>query len=296
MNRNSVMSVLLCGGLLISCITGAAEDAPARKVVVKDIVRINNEPGLVLMSSPETFTVTDQAAADLLGQIAKSDRVTAVIDEKSHVIKQLQSVEKSTSKRVRITALLLAFGTLLVFAVIASKGHITRFIIGADNRYSNSKSQVTIWFCTLMTVYLATLGLRVHVYGWDFMGGVGITENLLALSGLSALTYGAAKAVTVQQEQPVAGVASQKTRAESPCFPNDLFQNDFGELDLGDSQMFFVTVLSAVVFVLTAFHFWSWIEYAHNIFLPDIDSTLLSSFGLGQGAYLIKKVATPVGQ
>ncbi|MDD2800881.1 MAG: hypothetical protein PHC94_04545 [Methylobacter sp.] len=298
MNQYSAICILLCG-LLFSGFAWAVDDTPIKKVVVKEIVPINNQVGLVFMGSTEPSIVVDQQAASLIGQIDKGDRLTVLIDDKNtpHVIKQLKAVEKPVSKRVRIITLLMAAGVLLVFALIASKNKITRFVIGADNRYSNSKTQVVIWFCTLMVVYIATLGLRVVVYGWDFFGGVGITENLLMLSGLSALTYGAAKAVTVQQEQTAeAGMTGQKTRAQNPSFPNDLFENDAGELDLGDSQMFFVTVLSAVVFLLTAFHFLSWIEYANDIYLPDIDSTLLSSFGLGQGAYLIKKVATPLGK
>jgi len=30
--------------------------------------------------------------------------------------------------------------------------------------------------------------------------------------------------------------------------------------------------------------------------LPDVDTTLLSGFGIGQGAYLIKKLAAPLGK
>jgi len=60
--------------------------------------------------------------------------------------------------------------------------------------------------------------------------------------------------------------------------------------------MFFVVLLAVFVYSLTIFHFLEWIEFMPTINLPDVDSTLLSVFGVGQGAYLVKKVATPLGK
>jgi hypothetical protein len=38
------------------------------------------------------------------------------------------------------------------------------------------------------------------------------------------------------------------------------------------------------------------IEISAHVMMPDIDTYLLASFGLGQGAYLAKKAATEPGK
>jgi hypothetical protein len=148
-----------------------------------------------------------------------------------------------------------------------------------------------------MTVYLATLGLRVLMLGWDYFGGIGIAENLLALSGISTLTYGAAKAVTVQKVENAPKVDREGPKSGGqPNILSDLFQNDNKEFDLGDTQMFFFILLAVATFLMLSFHFLGWLEYAKQILLPDVDTTLLSSLGLSQGAYLAKKAASKPGQ
>ncbi|MNL40825.1 hypothetical protein D3C87_1632010 [compost metagenome] len=53
--------------------------------------------------------------------------------------------------------------------------------------------------------------------------------------------------------------------------------------------MIFITLLAVVVYLVQIFGFLATIELHKMITLPDIDSTILSTFGLGQGAYLAKK-------
>jgi hypothetical protein len=38
------------------------------------------------------------------------------------------------------------------------------------------------------------------------------------------------------------------------------------------------------------------VTLAGKVALPDIDTAPLSGFGIGQGAYLVKKAATPLGK
>jgi hypothetical protein len=59
--------------------------------------------------------------------------------------------------------------------------------------------------------------------------------------------------------------------------------------------MAFITLIAAVTFVLQGFNFLGDIAHGPTL-LPDIDSTLLSTFGIGQGAYLVKKMASNVGE
>ncbi|HEY4920066.1 MAG TPA: hypothetical protein VII40_08185, partial [Xanthobacteraceae bacterium] len=81
----------------------------------------------------------------------------------------------------------------------------------------------------------------------------------------------------------------------TPNILTDLFTNDYGQVDIGDFQMAFITLIAAVIFVLQGFDFLGDIPQGVTQ-LPDVDSTLLSTFGIGQGAYLIKKMASNVGE
>jgi hypothetical protein len=270
------------------------------------------------------------------------------VDNPQHITRLIQ-VSRPVDWVTRGVALTISSVVIWLAAYAATSGHVSKLLIGQDDRYSNSKSQLAFWFGAVMVVYLATLMLRVHVWGWDSLGGVGITTNLLALTGLSALTMGAAKAVTTtkvdnaKQEAPaksaaaeaaaanasVAAIAAQsapdsiskdahtavatvaKQVAEvmaadaraattakppgTPNFPLDLFQNDKEQVDIADFQMIFIGALAVIIFVLTAFHFLSLIPRGATT-LPDVDTTLLSSFGLGQGAYIVKKMASKPGE
>jgi hypothetical protein len=48
--------------------------------------------------------------------------------------------------------------------------------------------------------------------------------------------------------------------------------------------------------VAASFHFLGKLALASPITLPDVDTALLATFGIGQGAYLFKKAALPLGQ
>ncbi len=262
-----------------------------KMIVVKEIKKVdtlNEGYPTITSNNNDTFKIKDRSNP-LLDIILPGTKLGVILEDISPLeIKRLVSVAKPATKVERILALGSSFVLLFLLSLWASKGNPSKYIIGLDERYSNSKTQVVLWFGTLWVVYLATLELRVCLLGGDFLGGVEIGQNLLALSGLSALTYGAAKAITSQQ---VASDPSLKKPTNPPKFPDDLFQSDDKKLDLGDSQMFFITLLAVTIFLLTSFNFLGWVEYKAIINLPDVDTTLLSAFGLGQGAYLLKKVS-----
>ncbi len=279
---------------------------------------------------------------------------------------------RTVAPPVQNQLLVLGFSALLVLAAatVAVWGRPWEFLVGADNRYSNSKCQLAIWFGTAMTFYVATVILRVMYLGWDYLDGVSLTANVMSLTGLSALTFGAAKAVTAQKvvtaatensvavgkeaglaaaaagvpqsvvDQVSQAVASTDTsnavavvnsalaplganvvttvakataqavaRQPSPKAPKtpdvdngepnlitDLFQNNKGDVDIGDFQMIFVALTAVVIFGLACFHSLGTIQYLAHVSLPDVDNSLLAGFGIGQGAYLVKKAAMPLGE
>ena len=50
-----------------------------------------------------------------------------------------------------------------------------------------------------------------------------------------------------------------------------------------------VTLIAVGMYLTLIFHFLGSIEFQSTASLPDLDSTVLASFGLGQGAYLTKR-------
>jgi hypothetical protein len=60
--------------------------------------------------------------------------------------------------------------------------------------------------------------------------------------------------------------------------------------------MFVVTLLAVGMFLASVFHYLSFIQTQNPSRLPDVDTTILAAFGLGQGAYLTKKAVGDVGK
>ncbi len=196
----------------------------------------------------------------------------------------LRLASRPTSSTARLLAL---FGAAIVLFLILRLGLGVRFrdlIIGADNRYSNSKTQMVFWFLVLVVTYIAALALRVAAGGTGLAGGVDMPRNLLLLSGLSAITFGAAKGITTSQLQG----GARKSTAGAPSFPGDLVRDDQGKVDVADCQMLVMTALAVVSYLVQSWGFLGDIPLIHGS-LPNVDSTILASFGLGQGAYLVKK-------
>jgi hypothetical protein len=238
---------------------------------------------------------TDAVQRRLLGLARPGDVLTLNVDDavEPETITKVASVQRPVSAARRSIAFGVALLLAFLAALVATRSHPLRFLVGVDNRYSNSQFQLVAWFAALAVVYLATLISRTSILGLEFVGGIAITANLVALTGLSALSFGAAKAITVSKLDK-AGVRA-KPAALQPHLLTDLFTNDEGHADLGDFQMIGITVVAIAIFLVTAFSWLHLLSLSQAVTLPDIDSSLLTGFGVGQGAYLIKKAAVNVG-
>ncbi|HEX5263380.1 MAG TPA: hypothetical protein VFW13_07630 [Phenylobacterium sp.] len=242
-----------------------------------------------------------------LSHAGRGDRVWLTVDDPlspKHAV-AVARVARPTTVTARLVTLLAALALGIAVAAVAARWRPQRFLVGSDNRYSNSQCQLVLWFGALAVIYASTCALRIWALGLDFIGGVNIPTNLLVLTGLSALTFGGAKIVATQKQDSanqaaaavgVAGIAPAiKTNALQPVW-RDLVTTDMGHADFGDFQMMLVAVSAVVIFVLSAFHFLGALDVSATTVLPDVDTTLLGAFGVGQGAYLIKKAALPIGQ
>jgi len=265
-----------------------------------------------------SLPVPDPAVqSQIKDKIQPGDRVTLTVNAGSVVQIGPETVQVSAWDRIVTIAGCLAIHVIFGFVLLGRK--FKNLLIGQDNRYSNSKCQMAFWFGILAVTYLSTSFLRWAVSGYTpgFAGGVDLPKNLLLLSGISVFSFGAAKGITTQKQAAAAAAAPQrvavvaaggaggeavavaqlptppappvKTSAAQPRFPDDLLRDDAGNPDLGDYQMLAVTAIAVAVYLTQIFGFLGSIQLLHHVTIPDVDSTILATFGLGQGAYLVKK-------
>jgi hypothetical protein len=252
---------------------------------------------------PVVLTVDRPADKQALELGARpGDRIWLTVDDPmtpQRVI-QITRLARPVPALQRTIALASALAVIAAFASLATAGRPWRFLVGNDNRVSNSQTQMALWFGVVAMVYGATLILRAWFLGWEFMGGISMTANVLAMTGLSGLSFGAAKLVAVQKDANAAAAAPGGV-APAPADPAprpriaDLALNDFGVADLGDFQMILISSVATVIFAAASWEFLTLVDIVKTTTLPDIDTALLGSFGVGQGAYLIKKAALPNG-
>jgi hypothetical protein len=273
------------------------------------------------------LTVSDAALKTKLKQLHIGDHIRVAFDTKLNVsnIAGPAVVYISTGRRL-LVLFTCAFFTFALGAIL-TQGHPLKLILGQDNRYSNSKLQVAAWFLVLITSYLEVLYFRIAAGGFDFLGGINIPQNLLLLSGMSALTFAGAKAITtskvnaataptvdavagsvavetsnvavVAQDVSIVGDSKASPKksgiAGEESFWNDIVKNDLGHFDFGDFQMVIVTLLAMCTYMLSVHNYLGALDLTSITSLPDVDTTILSAFGLGQGAYLAKKAAGNLG-
>jgi hypothetical protein len=233
------------------------------------------------------------------------------------VIRDDTAVTGIALKRIRIGwtysvgALSLSFAVIWVGILLVTLAHPWSFALGIDFRLSNSQTQIYFWFVTFGTVFLAETVLRVvHVH---YFGGIGAPARLLALSGISALTFVGARANATFKDAPGDAAAARAAGRPPPkgippgairtrwnvfldLFTNDSVDQPNGRYDLGDFQMIVLT-WAAIAMYLTdsALNFTDLIVASH-VDLPPVDDTLLGGTAVSHGAYLFKKAVSPPGR
>lgn len=300
------MLLLAVAVVLVFTLPASAAEVSGAGTVVVTTLKLGQEAGskitILKLSAGSEWKLEESSNVENKNKLAYAqdgDIVTVTVDNRSSPSKfSINKVVRPYPDRwKRLRALAVAFIVILGCAAFATGWRPQKFLIGADNRYSNSHCQIVLWFTAVATVYLATVALRVCVLGSDFIGGVGISDNLLVLSGLSVLSYGGARMITLGKidKAVAADPSSTKTKADQPNFFSDLVQDDRGNADFGDFQMILVTLAAVTLFLVSSFHALGTLELADKVMLPDVDSTILSGFGLAQAAYIVKKGASKPG-
>ena len=245
-----------------------------------------------------TYDVTNPDLVARLPHLQAGDHLSIIVEPKDAggTLEALVLNEAHVAVNERAETLILVIIGWLVLGFVISKGRFVSLIRGEDGRYSNSKFQAVIWFSVVIVVYGSNLVLRGLRLGVGLMS-VNIPEHLLLLSGLSAFSFAAAKGITVTKIQNAVaqGAPPPKQDVPSKGLIEDLTTNDSNQLDLGDFQMLVITLIAVVTYGFVAFDALGTLPAVAGAMMPDVDSTILAAFGLGQGAYLTKKAVGNVG-
>lgn len=149
-------------------------------------------------------------------------------------------------------------------------------IVGKDGRLSLSLFQWFLWSAVVFIGFVAVVLRR------DFDLGVTLTKNIFIAMGAASATAIVAKGITSSQ---VESARVSKSYRHAPR-PADLFQDDDGKPELSRVQLFGWTIIGVATFLVLLAR-----ELATaNADLPEIDDTLMVLMGLGQAAYVGKKL------
>ncbi len=205
----------------------------------------------------------------------------------------------------------LIIGLWVLYSLVSGDTNPATLVEGADRRPSTSKLQWLLWTVVALfayTVVATALMLTDGALPQNFPSG------LLIAMGLSFGTMTAAKGITVAYlangritkpsaaSPAAAGATPLAAASATPSAAIDatppaaagaqglaaLIQDDNGVPDLSKAQMLAWTVVAIVFFL------WQLSQKVAQPkpVLPDIDSTLVVLMGLGQGAYIGKKLVT----
>lgn len=173
----------------------------------------------------------------------------------------------------------------LLYKVLVGHWNIWKLVEGADGQPSTSKLQWLLWTVVIVFAYTAIYVARMQT--GHFSAITDIPKNLLIAMGFSVTAMAAAKGITVSY------VTSRKVTKDKvpPATANvgAIINDDEGFPDLSKIQMMAWTFIAIGVYLINV------VQEIHTVSppkLPDIDSALMVLMGLGQGAYLGKKLVT----
>jgi hypothetical protein len=175
----------------------------------------------------------------------------------------------------------------LFYRISAGDWNILETTRGADNRWSTSKCQFFLWTVVALFSYASLYAARIGA-GVLTTNDFNIPTNLLLAMGLSVTTAVAAKGITVSQLSDQ--TATKEHIDAKDAQTGDLIKDDGGAIDLTKVQMLGWTIVALGAYIASVAYAVQHIQPTTK--LPDIDTALMVLMGLGQGAYLAKKLIT----
>lgn len=206
-----------------------------------------------------------------------------------------------------VAALIVLFVFYIFYIVITKDYWLSKLVSGADGKASSSKLQWTLWTIVVLYVFVTILFARIINGLWTPFDAV--PQNVLLSMGLSATTMAAAKAITTDYVADGSVTKSDKKATKSdeqagmqarrhPPGKKESFLDDLlkegGNPDLSKVQMMAWTLIAVMMYLLTVIHIvqTNSVESTDVLNMPDIPPALMVLMGLGQGAYIGKKLVT----
>jgi hypothetical protein len=184
-----------------------------------------------------------------------------------------------------IAALLLAW---VLYGLLAGTWNIWKLVTGTDGRASTSKLQWFLWTVVVVFAYVAIW--TAGALDGNLVPITEIPQNLLIAMGLSVTTMAAAKGITVSyvnSGRVIKTSADPGEKKDTGLGP--VVSSDERVPDLSKIQMMIWTLVAIVIYLFPVVD-----QIGSGHALPDIDPTLMVLMGLGQGAYLGKKLVTTI--
>lgn len=148
MSSSLYLKIIFVAGIYIFSSTIQADEVKKlelKMILVKEIKKADKqheEYPTIISDNDETFKIKDKNNP-LLDNILPGTKLGVILDDISPLeIKQLKSAATHATKVERFVALGIGFISLFLLSLWGSKGNPSKYIIGLDNRYSNSKTQV----------------------------------------------------------------------------------------------------------------------------------------------------------
>ncbi|HYV11079.1 MAG TPA: IPT/TIG domain-containing protein [Pyrinomonadaceae bacterium] len=178
-------------------------------------------------------------------------------------------------------------------------------VIGEDGRPSTSKLKPFLWTVVMIFAYAALYSAKLKKGSIDPISN--IPANLLIAIGLDVATLVAAKGITesqiasgqVEKPPPITPTTATTVAATANAGPGAVFQDDNGFPELTKIQtitwtgfaivLYFVAVDAALKIVAAA---QPGSPAVTDLSLPDIAPAMMVLIGLGNAAYLGKKLVT----
>jgi hypothetical protein len=189
-----------------------------------------------------------------------------------------------------------ALGFLSIIWAIVAVAHrsakIWRVAVGVDGKFSTSKLQQFIWTGAVVFSYAAVFLARAHLARLEPIHE--IPPNVLLALGFTVGTSILAAGITTDHVE--SGKEIKTSAGTIGQGAASLVEDDAGRLDLAKVQLLAWTLIAIFAYVLST------IDVVGRTLatavdsqlpgLPDIDPTLMVLTGLGQGAYIGKKLVT----
>ena len=201
-----------------------------------------------------------------------------------------------------------AFALLFFWAVtwlLTGKLNPFLLVMGEDGRPSTSKLKPFLWTIVMIFAYAVLYAAKIRQHSFDPISN--IPPNLLIAIGLDVATLVAAKGITesqiangqIEKPPPVPPITDTTVSATANAGAGAVFQDDNGFPELTKIQTITWTGFAIIIYLIAVDAALKGVLSADpnspavtDLSLPDIAPAMMVLIGLGNAAYLGKKLVT----